>query len=308
MKNWSVQYPLRRHKILWYLFLSIQTKEKRWNAHLQVVSHFYSLQTTSWFKAHGRWVHSTFQFILVFWPPTAISTKHIFAGTKQIHLLIFLKNQPINTLGGFYPPAFLPLVLGFVVTSVETVGDIQATCDVSGLPLEGPDADSRIQGGEKGRILEFSKGHGLDGDMLAVFFLELSGRWHFKNTVFWWFQFFVAGQIHQHWVTWGLLADGLNSILAVLMTSPPNTTFSQNNGVIAITRCASRAAGIACCIWLILSHRHCLVSRHFSLVVFCGQCSFFRVKRSSFLLGVLHQLFPSFSNTLSRINSLVKLW
>jgi len=97
---------------------------------------------------------------------------------------------------GFYPPAFLPLVLGFVVTSVETVGDIQATCDVSGLPLEGPDADSRIQG--------------------------------------------------------GLLADGLNSILAVLMTSPPNTTFSQNNGVIAITRCASRAAGIACCIWLIL--------------------------------------------------------
>eukprot|EP00913_Durusdinium_trenchii_P022203 g20863.t1 len=97
---------------------------------------------------------------------------------------------------GFYPPAFLPLVLGFVITSVETVGDIQATCDVSGLPLEGPDADSRIQG--------------------------------------------------------GLLADGLNSILAVLMTSPPNTTFSQNNGVIAITRCASRAAGIACCIWLIL--------------------------------------------------------
>lgn len=26
----------------------------------------------------------------------------------------------------------------------------------------------------------------------------------------------------------------------------------RNNGVIAITRCASRAAGIACCIWLIL--------------------------------------------------------
>lgn len=92
-----------------------------------------------------------------------------------------------------------------------------------------------------------------------------SGRWHFKNTVFCWFQFFVAGQIHQHWVRWGLLADGLNSILAVLMTSPPNTTFSQNNGVIAIARCASRAAGIACCIWLILSHRHCLVSRQFLL-------------------------------------------
>ena len=29
----------------------------------------------------------------------------------------------------------------------------------------------------------------------------------------------------------GLLADGLNSILAVLMTSPPNTTFSQCRGL-----------------------------------------------------------------------------
>ena len=35
------------------------------------------------------------------------------------------------------------------------------------------------------------------------------------------------------------------------MTSMPNTTFSQNNGVIALTRCASRRAGIACACWLI---------------------------------------------------------
>merc|ERR1719331_544827 len=50
----------------------------------------------------------------------------------------------------------------------------------------------------------------------------------------------------------GLLADGVNSMLACLMTSPPNTTFSQNNGIIALTRCASRAAGFACAFWLIL--------------------------------------------------------
>ena len=31
----------------------------------------------------------------------------------------------------------------------------------------------------------------------------------------------------------------------------PNTTFSQNNGVIALTKCASRRAGYACGIWLI---------------------------------------------------------
>lgn len=36
------------------------------------------------------------------------------------------------------------------------------------------------------------------------------------------------------------------------MTSMPNTTFSQNNGVIALTRCASRRAGIACACWLIV--------------------------------------------------------
>lgn len=30
----------------------------------------------------------------------------------------------------------------------------------------------------------------------------------------------------------GLLSDGINSILSGLFTSMPNTTFSQNNGVI----------------------------------------------------------------------------
>ena len=48
------------------------------------------------------------------------------------------------------------------------------------------------------------------------------------------------------------MADGINSFLATLFTSPPNTTFSQNNGVIALTQCASRAAGFACAFWLIL--------------------------------------------------------
>ena len=50
----------------------------------------------------------------------------------------------------------------------------------------------------------------------------------------------------------GLTADGINSILAGLFTSMPNTTFSQNNGVIALTKCASRRAGYACGAWLIL--------------------------------------------------------
>ncbi|CAE7942448.1 uapC, partial [Symbiodinium necroappetens] len=63
----------------------------------------------------------------------------------QAGVFTFLWTTTFNI--GFYPPAFIPLLLGFVITAVETVGDIQASCDVSGLPIEGPDADSRIQGG-----------------------------------------------------------------------------------------------------------------------------------------------------------------
>ena len=50
----------------------------------------------------------------------------------------------------------------------------------------------------------------------------------------------------------GVLADGINSFLSALFGSPPNTTFSQNNGLIALTRCASRSAGFSCAFWLIL--------------------------------------------------------
>merc|ERR1719482_2481753 len=50
----------------------------------------------------------------------------------------------------------------------------------------------------------------------------------------------------------GIMADGFNSIVACLCGSPPNTTFSQNNGIIALTRCASRAAGFGCAAWLIV--------------------------------------------------------
>lgn len=50
----------------------------------------------------------------------------------------------------------------------------------------------------------------------------------------------------------GLTSDGVMSIVSALFTSMPNTTFSQNNGVIALTKCASRRAGYACAFWLIV--------------------------------------------------------
>jgi xanthine/uracil permease len=44
----------------------------------------------------------------------------------------------------------------------------------------------------------------------------------------------------------GILADGVNGLLAALCTITPMSTFAQNNGVIALTRCANRKAGYFC--------------------------------------------------------------
>ena len=97
---------------------------------------------------------------------------------------------------GLYGPAVIPLLIAYIVTTVETVGDITATHEVSELNVKSKEYTRRVQG--------------------------------------------------------GLMADAVCSILASLFTSMPNTTFSQNNGVIALTKCASRRAGFATGFWLIL--------------------------------------------------------
>ncbi|KFY32981.1 hypothetical protein V495_08545 [Pseudogymnoascus sp. VKM F-4514 (FW-929)] len=61
----------------------------------------------------------------------------------------------------------------------------------------------------------------------------------------------VQGKTFDSRIQGGLLADGFNSILAALMTVTPMTTFAQNNGVIALTRCANRKAGYFCCFFLL---------------------------------------------------------
>ena len=97
---------------------------------------------------------------------------------------------------GFYGPAVFPMLIAFLVTTLETIGDIGAVYDASEESVDNNDEfDKSIQG--------------------------------------------------------GLLSDGLCSFFAALGTGMPNTTFSQNNGVIALTKCASRKAGVACGIWLI---------------------------------------------------------
>lgn len=62
----------------------------------------------------------------------------------------------------------------------------------------------------------------------------------------------VDGKLFDSRIQGGILADGLNGMFAGLCTITPMSTFAQNNGVIALTRCANRKAGYAACFFLIV--------------------------------------------------------
>ena len=79
---------------------------------------------------------------------------------------------------------FLPIVLVYLVTIVEAVGDLTANSVIIGEPIKGETYMQRIRG--------------------------------------------------------GVLGDGVSSAIAALLGTFPNTTFSQNNGVIQITGIGSR--------------------------------------------------------------------
>ncbi|KAG9067409.1 hypothetical protein KI688_012192 [Linnemannia hyalina] len=95
-----------------------------------------------------------------------------------------------------YAPAIIPLLVTYVLTMVEAIGDVTASCEVSRLAVEGREFESRIQG--------------------------------------------------------GVLADGLGGFLSAVMTNSPMSVFAQNNGIIALTRCANASAGYMCCFFLVL--------------------------------------------------------
>ncbi|KAF8806069.1 xanthine/uracil permease [Phlegmacium glaucopus] len=62
----------------------------------------------------------------------------------------------------------------------------------------------------------------------------------------------VVGDEFDSRIQGGILSDGLSGFISALFTVTPLSTFAQNNGVIAITRCANRGAGRWCCFFLIL--------------------------------------------------------
>ncbi|KAG0166593.1 hypothetical protein DFQ30_006991 [Apophysomyces sp. BC1015] len=61
----------------------------------------------------------------------------------------------------------------------------------------------------------------------------------------------IEGKAFEERCQGSLLADGLSGIFSALATSMGVVTFSQNNGIIAVTRCASRVAGLVCAVILI---------------------------------------------------------
>ena len=89
----------------------------------------------------------------------------------------------------------------------------------------------------------------------------------------------VEGKMFDSRIQGGVLADGLNGMFACLATITPMSTFAQNNGVIAITRCANRQAGRFCCMFLILFGVLGKISGVFlasksAFVVICQTCLF----------------------------------
>lgn len=89
---------------------------------------------------------------------------------------------------------FIPIAIIYLITTIESIGDLTATSVVSGESIQGDLYIKRIKG--------------------------------------------------------GVLGDGFNSMLASVFNTFPNTTFSQNNGVIQLTGVASRYVGMIVAIFL----------------------------------------------------------
>ena len=88
---------------------------------------------------------------------------------------------------GFNPSAFIPFAFLYLITTIESIGDLTATSVITGQPIQG-----------------------------KTYFRRLRG---------------------------GVLGDGMNSLIAACFNTFPNTTFSQNNGVIQLTGIGSRYVG-----------------------------------------------------------------
>ena len=107
--------------------------------------------------------------------------------SRASEMSLFSIPQPFRYGFGFSISAFIPFAFLYVITTIESIGDLTATSVVTGQPIQGKTYFDRMRG--------------------------------------------------------GVLGDGLNSMIAAIFNTFPNTTFSQNNGVIQLTGIGSRYVG-----------------------------------------------------------------
>ncbi|AQZ15463.1 (ZYRO0E02772g) [Zygosaccharomyces parabailii] len=62
----------------------------------------------------------------------------------------------------------------------------------------------------------------------------------------------VEGEAYESRIQGAVLSDGIGGILSSLFTVTPMSTFAQNNGVISLTKCASRQAGYWTCFYMLI--------------------------------------------------------
>ncbi len=76
----------------------------------------------------------------------------------------------------------------------------------------------------------------------------------------------VKGDVYVKRVSGGVLADGINSMLAGIFNSFPNSIFAQNNGIIQLTGVASRYVGYFISVMLVILGLFPIVGIVFSLM------------------------------------------
>jgi len=76
----------------------------------------------------------------------------------------------------------------------------------------------------------------------------------------------IEGEVYMNRISGGVFGDGVNSALAAVFNSFPNTTFSQNNGVIQMTGVASRYVGFWIAGLLVLFGLFPIVGGLFSII------------------------------------------
>ncbi len=139
-------------------------------------------------RSNNKWLRmgSIFLGMMVGYIVAAILGKVNFGAMGDLGII----TAPIPFRYGFAIswPYVIPMGLLYLITTVESMGDLTATSMISGEPVEG-----------------------------EVYMKRISG---------------------------GILGDGINSAIAGIFNSFPNTTFSQNNGVIQMTGVASRYVGM----------------------------------------------------------------